>query len=479
MTPKITYNFTNKCLSGFIRYFVWFLIIVCAPDLLSGQTLNIREITISGLHKTREYLVRRELTIHKGSSIRMPDLMQTLEDNEHRILNTGLFTSTEIEIKNLDLDSAFVDLSINLTESWYIYPAPLLEFLDNDINKWLYNYKLSLSKISYGLFLKHINLTGNADALTVYAQGGFTRKYSIDYYFPYLNKDETLGAGILFFHSQNRDLAYFNYENKLRFYHDENKELLSRTKFGFSLTYKPRLYWKYSLQNYGYWMRADQSVLQLLNPDFIPSNKQFIHEITAAAEYDSRNIAPYPTAGQYFNLWLSRTGNLVNDKINLLQTGIYAGVYSPINSQWSLSNTVSAVYNIDRGKTPYFFTKSLGYGDESLRGYENYVMNGQDFAYTRNSVRLLLWNSSFLLNNFMPFKAYRTLPVRIYLTSNVDLGYVRDRFYFTDNSYVNRLLIGGGLGLDFVFYYNKLIRIEYSINHTGEKGLYLHFNAGL
>jgi len=79
----------------------------------------------------------------------------------------------------------------------------------------------------------------------------------------------------------------------------------------------------------------------------------------------------------------------------------------------------------------------------------------------------------------MMFKAYRELPFRVYLTANFDFGYVKDRYYFENNTFVNRWLTGGGLGLDLVFYYNKLVRLEYSINHTGEKGIYLHFDAGL
>lgn len=83
------------------------------------------------------------------------------------------------------------------------------------------------------------------------------------------------------------------------------------------------------------------------------------------------------------------------------------------------------------------------------------------------------------LGRYMIFKSYRDLSFRVYLTGNVDVGYVNDRFYFAHNDFVNRWVYGGGLGLDFVFYYNKLVRIEYSINHTGEKGIYLHFDAGL
>ena len=40
----------------------------------------------------------------------------------------------------------------------------------------------------------------------------------------------------------------------------------------------------------------------------------------------------------------------------------------------------------------------------------------------------------------------------------------------------SQLLWGKGVALDYVTYYDKILRIEYSINHLGEKGVFLHFS---
>ena len=68
------------------------------------------------------------------------------------------------------------------------------------------------------------------------------------------------------------------------------------------------------------------------------------------------------------------------------------------------------------------------------------------------------------------------MPLKVYLALNSDWGYVSDPFFKDSNPLANRLLIGGGLGLDFVLYFDKIIRIEYNFNHLGENGLFLHFN---
>ena len=45
-----------------------------------------------------------------------------------------------------------------------------------------------------------------------------------------------------------------------------------------------------------------------------------------------------------------------------------------------------------------------------------------------------------------------------------------------NNNLTNSLLIGRGISLDYVTYYDKLLRIEFSVNHLGEKGVFLHFS---
>jgi len=40
-------------------------------------------------------------------------------------------------------------------------------------------------------------------------------------------------------------------------------------------------------------------------------------------------------------------------------------------------------------------------------------------------------------------------------------------------------MIGFGAGIDFVTYYDKVLRVEYSINRMGEKGLFIHFMTSI
>ena len=64
----------------------------------------------------------------------------------------------------------------------------------------------------------------------------------------------------------------------------------------------------------------------------------------------------------------------------------------------------------------------------------------------------------------------------LYLGLFSDLSYVSDNQNHAENTLSNQLLFGNGISLDYVTYYDKLIRIEFSINHLGEKGVFLHFS---
>ena len=43
------------------------------------------------------------------------------------------------------------------------------------------------------------------------------------------------------------------------------------------------------------------------------------------------------------------------------------------------------------------------------------------------------------------------------------------------NNLSNSILIGRGLSFDFIIY-DKILRIEFSVNKLGEKGIFLHFS---
>ena len=98
-----------------------------------------------------------------------------------------------------------------------------------------------------------------------------------------------------------------------------------------------------------------------------------------------------------------------------------------------------------------------------------------DFTYVKTTLRRQVADWTFNWPDQLPIKQLKYMPIQLYLTLNNDLGYAYDPFYETNNPLNNRVLWGGGIGLDIVAYVDKVLQIEYSINHLLENGLFLHY----
>ena len=70
-----------------------------------------------------------------------------------------------------------------------------------------------------------------------------------------------------------------------------------------------------------------------------------------------------------------------------------------------------------------------------------------------------------------------TLHYAVYLNIFADAGYVKDSYYKNSNALSNTWLFGYGIGLDYVTYYDKTLRFEYSINRMGQGGFFINIQA--
>jgi len=41
------------------------------------------------------------------------------------------------------------------------------------------------------------------------------------------------------------------------------------------------------------------------------------------------------------------------------------------------------------------------------------------------------------------------------------------------------MMYGTGAGIDFITYYDKVLRLDYSFNALGERGLFIHWKAAI
>jgi hypothetical protein len=114
----------------------------------------------------------------------------------------------------------------------------------------------------------------------------------------------------------------------------------------------------------------------------------------------------------------------------------------------------------------------LGYGEDVIRGYELYLLDGTDWVLSKSNISLKIFES-LVDNRFMPIRQFKKLDLKIYLRWMTDMGMVYEPTYIEGNDLNNRWLIGYGPAIDFIFFNTVWLNVEYNFNHLGEGGFFI------
>ena len=480
-------------MSVVIRSLTLIIFCICGSTELIGQgwkpadasqeeEIQISSIEIFGNVRTRDKIVLRELDFEEGDVILLKDLTKRLQDNKEFIMNTSLFADAKINIKNWAEGDVYneVDIHISLTEAWYVFPIPIFELADRNFNVWWVDQRKQLNRVNIGARLIHRNLTGNDDRMKFVAHTGFTRKLELQYISPIINHSKTFRLLTDLFYATNKEVSYTTLDNKQQFLRDDDQALMKRRRIGLGLQFRPKIRTRH-LINATYHNNSVINTVVDRNFDFFLDGRerqQFI-ELSYSLSIDHRDIAPYPLSGALFTFNINKQGLGFFDDHSFSSISLGIDHYHPITSRLSIANSVKGRLALENNKTAFYTYRALGYNEDFLRGYELYVVDGNHFLYNRAGVRFEIINRNMNLGNVVPLKAFRQLPLRMYVSLYNDLGYVHDPFYNEGNPISNELLWGVGLGVDFVIYFDKIISFQLSRNHLNELGLFLHFEFAL
>jgi outer membrane protein assembly factor BamA len=461
-----------------LRHTILFLLLLLSsPSLLAkDEVVEVSTIVIEGNHKTKPSILLREMDFGIGDTIHIQNIQKRFDANKLNILNTGLFTEVQLNIKNWDEVNQRVNIVISVKENWYIYPLFLVELADRNFNVWWQEQNRDLNRINFGLDLYHTNFTGNKDRLKLGVLFGYSQKYELEYQIPYLNKRQTLGLIFDAYYSRRKEIAYQTIGNKLAFDRAEDQFQLYRYKAGITIQYRKEIR---SYHNFRLAYRQNQiseRVATELNPSYLKNGntEQRVPAIHYEYLYDARDVRPYPMRGNYLWGTIVKEGlGIFNDRNSLFVAARYQQLI-PISRKSSFDILVSAKREFIRKEQAYADYQALGYERDFMRGYELYVIDGIDFAYTQLTLKYELFNFNFNWGIFMPIRQLKTMPVRIMLTYNNDIGYVNSPQFASQNTLANTLLWGTGAGIDFIVYYDKIVQVQLSRNHLGEYGLFLH-----
>lgn len=437
-----------------------------------NQTVYIDNIFIIGNKKTKSAIIFRELSVEKGETYDQQELETILELDKSKLFNTRLFNQVEISI--LNLDETTVDIVINVTERWYIFPAPIFELVDRNFNDWWQNQGRDLSRTNYGVKIFHNNFRGRNERLRLLLQLGFTRKIGVTYRVPYIDKKKRHGLSFNYDYSENDNIAIRTVENKPVFF-DADETIRVFREYAVGYTYR-RSFYNFHSVSLRFYNNTVSDTVTIQNPEYYRTDdgQQRYTELTYSFTYDKRDFAPYPLKGARLDVLVRKQGfGIYNDLDRFDLSANYSKFYD-LKKGFFFSN-YSSFYASFPTVQPYANIGGLGFRKNFIRGYELYLIEGKSFYVNRSTIKKRIFSRVANLKA-IPIEQFRKMPIDIYFKAYFDMGYAENFTSYQENSRLaDRYIFGTGAGFDIVSYYDTVIRLEYSVNRENEAGFFLHF----
>jgi len=440
------------------------------------NTYNISKIIIEGNKVTKDLTILRELLISENQSISLKELKKSIAESKINLTNTNLFNFITIDYS---INLSDITLKIDVIERWYVWPYPILEISERNFNIWWQDFKLSeykdFSRLNYGVYINIENFRGLNELLKIKLRKGFKEHYLLSYENLFFNKKKTLGLNskIELF---RRKKTYYKTTNNELLYFNNNKTYTSKDfAINFELIYRANQRTNHKL-NVNYFKSQIADSISFLNPQYLLNNQnkgsfyQIAYQITA----ENRDNNKYPLKGYYINIEIAKNLSL-QSPINNFEFNSHLENHIQVFKRWFAGSSLRSRITSSR-KSAYFSHRTFGF-DDYVRGYEYYVIDGENYYLSKTAIKYCFISKKNLDIPYIKTKQFNKSHFSIYGSFFSDLGYAKNQSSFTENSLANSVLWGKGISLEYITYYDKMLRIEYSINKLGEKGLFLHFSS--
>jgi outer membrane protein assembly factor BamA len=268
----------------------------------------------------------------------------------------------------------------------------------------------------------------------------------------------------------NLPLFIRDYKNYLRREHEAKAGII----------YRANLYEQTTLELVYRSAFVEDTVIKL-NPDFFGRSKTNLGFMSLQYRYtyDNRDNKVYPLNGWAFDLWATKDGFDFSPTsvANLLSVTASLRKHTQLADRFFISDLIRG-----RAMNPDYvsfnFNRALGWND-FIRGYEYFVLDGQRYFLTSNSLRYQIVKPRILQSKLLKrFKQFNTIPFYAFVNVFFDAGFVEENYYSKTNTLNNSWQYGYGVGLDMVSYYDVVVRLEYSFNRQLQRGFFIHLTSG-
>ncbi len=454
---------------------LWLILFTIIINSSAQKNCVVNSIEIVGNKKTKNSIILRELSFKVGDEISLSSIDKNITLSQQNLINTSLFNSAII-LGNFNADSTQINFTITLRERWYVWPSPIFEVQDRNFNTWWQTK--DFFRINYGAFLTFENMRGRNENLTLKYRRGYTELIGAAYKVPYINKKQKIGINFSYFFSRNNEIAYTTYGNKLRFYRSLNGYVRKEHEAKIGFTYRENLYVKHAL-DLQYNSSNVIDTIRKLNRFYYVNDVSTVNyfSIKYYLRYEKRDNKAYPLKGMYAELNLSKEGLrlLPTEKVDNISVSASIKNYYKLFNRTYFSSSLKG--RLLKNNSPiYYFQRALGWND-FVRGYEYYVIDGQNYGIAKANLKFQIIKPHIQNIPIKRLEKFNKVPYSLYFNAYIDAGYVKDNYFGDNNPLSNSKLIGTGIGLDFVSFYDYVLRIEVSRNLLRQKGLFLHFVA--
>jgi len=431
----------------------------------------VSDIIIDGNKTTKGRIILRESTIEIGDSLFWGNLKAGMIQTQRNVMNLELFNFVEVE--PIQISNSEIIILITVQERWYIYPVPILEIAQTNFNTWWETKEIRW--LNYGASLKHFNFRGRNEKLALTARFGYTKQFSGAYTIPNLNKKQTLGLYLSAGYYENDQIVYNTQGNERTFYRNDEDKARKFYQYKVGLNYRENIFLSHYFEVSYLNVSVNDSVVSL-QPDYFVTQEdrmQFLRA-TYVINYDLRDYKRYPLKGVFLYGLLRQDGLGIVNRDGL---GVFTSTLG-YNHHYQIRDRLYLAYSL-RGSVnwtnpPYFLTRALGYS-HFVRGYELNVIDGTSYGLFKTNIKYEILEPKSIELPLIPTDKFSRTFIALYGNLFFDVGYVDGPSFREGNSLVNEYIYSVGAGLDIVTYYDKVMRIEGSVNAEGRAAVFVHF----
>lgn len=447
------------------------------PVFYNDSIYLISNIIITGNKKTKSKTILCELEFATGDTVSAARLPQLIDKSTTNLKKTSIFNYVTITYES-DGDSLHtglncVNININVEECWYTWPTFDISPHNGNLNEWFAHPDLDL--IDYHIGVKKYNFRGRRETISILLKRGFNNITQIGYENIALDRRRKHMIS-LFASIQKQNNVMINTKDDKALYLDfeGNKKAFEGYSYDIYYKYRPKIDITNTV-SIGYMSARIHDSVSIANPYFFGKGKTKIEGVTLqyTFRFDKRNSSYYPLKGSLLTTTIKKNGVLSNsiDTYNII---LDARKYWQLTMrQYFAAQFYGSMSN---KSTPFYMMEAIGFKPNVVPGYEHNMIKGTSLCYIKTSYKFEVVRQHIIHLKWLPFKKFNKIHYAVYVNAFANSGYTTPKE--DDLQYNNKMsdafLCAGGLGIDFVTYYDRVLSAFVTSNIQGT----MYFGVG-